>query len=60
MKRLGPIQVHQRAEDNSGIDRFARDSPLEEDGFEPLVPLESQHNPGRHRPDVAERADSNR
>jgi hypothetical protein len=29
-----------------GIDRFARDSPLEESGFEPLVPLGGQHNRG--------------
>jgi hypothetical protein len=26
--------------------RFASDSPLEESGFEPLVPLQSQHNRG--------------
>jgi hypothetical protein len=27
---------------NPGIDRFARDSPLEESGFEPLVPLATE------------------
>jgi hypothetical protein len=38
--------------------RFASDSPVEESGLEPLVPLQSQHDP-RHRPHVADRQHPN-
>jgi hypothetical protein len=42
-----------RAVDDLVHDRFASDSPLEESGFEPLVPPSESAQP-RHRPDLAD------